>query len=119
VDVPETQYADSGGVQIAYQVFGAGPPVVMVPSLVSNVELQWETELYRRWLELLGKHARVVRFDQRGTGLSDRSERMPTLEKRVDDIGAVMEGVGVGGAHVLGARGGGFIPQRFATRYPG
>ena len=118
MDVPETRYADSGGVQIAYQVFGAGPPVVMVPSLVSNMELQWETELYRRTLELLGKHARVVRFDQRGVGLSDRPERVPTLEQHVDDIGAVMDAVGIERAHLVGASEGGLTTQFFASRFP-
>ena len=118
MEVPETRYADSEGVQIAYQVFGAGPPVVMVPSLVSNLELQWETELYRRALELLGKHARVVRFDQRGIGLSDRPEGMPTLEKHADDIGAVMDAVGIERAHLVGASEGGLTTQLFATRYP-
>jgi len=81
VDVPETRYAKSAdGVHIAYQVFGSGPPVVLIPPLVSNAELVWEQELFRRVFEYCADHVTIVQFDKRGIGASDRWEQEPTLE---------------------------------------
>ena len=93
---PETRYAKSGGVSIAYQVVGDGPlDLVYVPGWVSHVELCWEEPDLARGLERLASFARLILFDKRGTGLSDRARRRaPTLEPRMDDVRAVMDAVG-------------------------
>lgn len=72
VQVPDTQYADADGTRIAYQMFGDGPPVLIVSGLLSNVEITWEHELFRRTFERISKHVTAVLFDKRGVGLSDR-----------------------------------------------
>ena len=84
----EIRYADSDGVQIAYEVFGAGPrDLVFVHGWVTNLELLWEHQRVARSLERLGSFCRVINFDKRGTGLSDRVpvDQLPTLEQRMDD----------------------------------
>src|SRR5215510_7119087 len=96
MEVPETRFAVSDdGVRIAYQAFGSGPPVVIVPGLVSNAELNWEHELTRRVLEYQSRFVRTVLFDKRGIGCSDRFEELPTLEQRIGDISAVMDAEGI------------------------
>jgi pimeloyl-ACP methyl ester carboxylesterase len=84
---PETNYAKAAdGVHIAYQVTGGGPlDVVMVPGFVSHVELAWDMPFYASMLHRLGSFARVITFDKRGTGLSDRTSDVPPLEVRMDD----------------------------------
>src|SRR5262245_66546725 len=95
MDMPETRYARSGDVSIAYQVVGDGPfDVVIVPSAVSHVELQWEAAGWAALLRGIAEQARVLVFDKRGTGLSDRVAGVPTLEERSDDIRAVMDAAG-------------------------
>ena len=75
---PSTRYAKSGNVHVAYQVFGEGPiDLVFVPGFVSNIEIYWEEPSFARWLRKLAGFARVIMFDKRGTGLSDRLERLP------------------------------------------
>jgi pimeloyl-ACP methyl ester carboxylesterase len=89
---PETRYAKSGDVNIAYQVVGDGPfDLVYVPGWVSNVDLLWEKPKPARFLERLASFSRLVLFDKRGTGMSDRvsTDRLPTLEQRMDDVRAV------------------------------
>ncbi|MFN2614450.1 MAG: alpha/beta fold hydrolase [Actinomycetota bacterium] len=94
--IPETKYAKSGDVHIAYQQFGDGAlDLVLVPGFTSHVELTWETPPARRFFERLGSFARVIIFDKRGTGLSDPVVNVPTLEQRVDDVRAVMDDAGV------------------------
>src|SRR5262245_19632554 len=89
---PRTHYAKSGTVNIAYQVFGSGAiDLLYVPGWVSHVEYAWEEPTYARFLERLGSFARVIMFDKRGTGLSDRDLGHLTLEQRMDDMRAVME----------------------------
>jgi hypothetical protein len=73
VEIPKTQYTKVDDINIAYQVFGSGPPVVSVPPLVSNLELSWEHELTRRVLEYWAQQATFITFDKRGIGVSDRS----------------------------------------------
>src|SRR4249919_4269189 len=88
MDVPEIRYADSDGVSVAYQVFGDGPvDLVWVPGYVSNLEFTWQHPLTARFAQRLGSFARVIAFDKRGTGLSDRvsSSYVPDLETRMDD----------------------------------
>ena len=92
-----TQYARSGDVHIAYQVLGEGPlDIVYVPGWVSHVELAWEEPSLARFLNRLASFSRLITFDKRGTGLSDRvsEEHLPTHEERMDDICAVMDAVG-------------------------
>jgi pimeloyl-ACP methyl ester carboxylesterase len=119
---PDTRYARSGEVNIAYQVLGAGPPdLVYVPGWVSNVELNWEEPTYARFLERLASFSRVIIFDKRGTGLSDRVpiDQLPTLEQRMDDVRAVMEAAGSEGAVLLGVSEGGPMCALFAATHPG
>ena len=87
---PETLYARSGGLRIAYQVTGAGPDLVMVPGLTSHLEIQWRDPGYRRFVRSLSSFCRRVRFDKRGTGLSDPVAEPPDLDQRVADLKAVI-----------------------------
>jgi class 3 adenylate cyclase len=89
---PETRYASSGGVNIAYQVLGTGPhDLVFVLGWVSNIEGAWEQAALARFLTHLSSFSRLILFDKRGTGLSDRVTEMPSLEVRMDDVRAVMD----------------------------
>lgn len=118
MEPPDTLYALSDGLHIAYQRFGSGPDLVMVPPLVSNVELAWDHELYRRVLERDARDTRVLLFDKRGIGASDRFDRTPTLQERIDDITAVMDAEGVERASLVGLSEGGLMAQLFAARHP-
>ena len=118
MQVPETRYARVGDLRLAYQEWGEGPPVLMIPALVSNVEVWWEHELYRRSLEYFGKHMTCVCFDKRGIGLSDGFDGTPTLEQRNEDVLAVMDAVGWESAHIMGVSEGGVMAQLFAADYP-
>lgn len=118
MEPPDTLYALSDGLHIAYQRFGSGPDLVIVPPLVSNVELSWDHEVDRRVLEFDALHARVLMFDKRGIGCSDRFDRMPTLQERIDDIRAVMDAEGVERASLMGLSEGGLMAQLFAARHP-
>ncbi len=92
---PETHYARSGDLYIAYQVTGSGPvDVVMAPGTVSHLDLDWESPPRASFFESLSRFCRLIRFDKRGTGLSDRPVQMATLEERADDIRAVMDAAG-------------------------
>jgi len=118
VEVPEVRFASSDGLRLAYQAFGSGPPLVVVPPLVSNVELTWEHELYRRVYEHTARHQRIVQFDKRGIGLSDRFEQHPTLDQRMHDILAVMDAEGLERASLMGLSEGGLMAQLFAAAHP-
>ena len=88
--LPETRYALSGDINIAYQVIGDGPvDIIMVPGVVSHIEFQHELPGYTAFLRRLSAFARVVTFDKRGQGLSDRISGAPSLEERMDDVRAV------------------------------
>lgn len=116
---PETRYARSGDVSIAYQVVGDGPlDLVLVSSWVTNVEENWEEPSYARFLTRLSSFARLIVFDKRGTGLSDQVAALPTLEERMDDIRAVMEATGSDRAALLGSTEGGAICALFGATYP-
>ena len=94
----------SGDVQIAYQAFGAGPDLVWIPGWVSQLDLHWEEPSLVRFLRRLASLLRVVVFDRRGIGLSDRVsiESLPTLEARMDDVRAVLDELGLERAAILG-----------------
>jgi pimeloyl-ACP methyl ester carboxylesterase len=116
---PVTRYAKSGNVQIAYQVFGDGPiNVVIVPPFVSNIENYWDEPDFSRWLLRMAGYARVVMFDKRGTGMSDRIGELPGVDERMDDLRAVMDAVGIQQAALLGISEGGPLAALFAATYP-
>jgi class 3 adenylate cyclase len=116
---PDTRYAKSGDVHIAYQVFGEGPlNVVFAPPTVTNVEHWWDEPDMSRWLLRLASYARVVIFDKRGTGLSDRVADLPTLDQRIDDLRAVMDAVDMEQAALLGISEGGTMCALFAATHP-
>jgi class 3 adenylate cyclase len=118
---PEIRYATSGEYSIAYHVVGVGPPdIVVAPGSISHLEVEWESSPYRRFMERLASFARVIRFDKRGTGLSDRltHDRLPTLEERADDIRAVMEAVGSDRATIFGISDGGSMACLMAASHP-
>ena len=116
---PKTQYAKSGDVHIAYQVTGTGPlDLVFVPGFVSHLEYQWEHPESARFFERLSSFSRLIRFDKRGTGLSDRVGGIPTLEQRMDDVRAVMDAVGSERAALFGVSEGGPMSLLFAATYP-
>ncbi|AWM89072.1 adenylate/guanylate cyclase domain-containing protein [Microvirga sp. 17 mud 1-3] len=116
---PETRYARSGDLHIAYQVFGAGSvDLVLVPGFISNVEETWDNPSAARWLERLGRFARVITFDKRGTGLSDRAGSVPTLDERMDDARAVMDAAYSERAVLLGISEGGALAILFAASHP-
>ena len=115
------RYADSDGIQIAYEAFGSGPrDLVFVQGWVTNLELLWEQPRAARSLERLGSFARVINFDKRGTGLSDRVpvDQLPTLEQRMDDVRAVMDAAGSERAVLFGHSEGGPMCVLFAAAYP-
>jgi len=117
----KTQYARSGDVHIAYQVHGHGPlDIVYVPGWVSHVELAWEEPTLAQFLGRLASFARLITFDKRGTGLSDRvsNDRLPTHEERMDDICVVMDAVGSKRAAFFGFSEGGVICALFAATHP-
>jgi pimeloyl-ACP methyl ester carboxylesterase len=119
VTKPQTRYAKSGKISIAYQVFGSGSlNLVCVPGWITHLEFMWEEPAYARFLRRLGSFARVVMFDKRGTGLSDRDVGLPSLEERMDDVRAVMETVGIERAAVFGWSEGGNMSVLFAATYP-
>lgn len=116
---PRTCYARTGEAYVAYQVTGAGPvDLVLTPGFISHLDLQWESVGYRRFVRQLASFARVIRYDKRGTGLSDPVAAVPTLEQRVDDLAAVLNAAGSGRAVVLGYSEGGPTAIGFAVRMP-
>jgi class 3 adenylate cyclase len=119
MDVPEIRYARSGDVSIAYQSFGAGPvDLVVVRGSLSELSSVWDQPLFVRHVEGLASFSRVLMFDKRGMGLSDRLRSAPTLESRMDDIRAVMEDAGVERAAIMAAHEGTRIAVMFAATYP-
>jgi pimeloyl-ACP methyl ester carboxylesterase len=117
--LPRTRYAKSGNVHVAYQVFGEGEiDLVFFPGFVSNIETYWEEPSFAHWLNKLASFARVITFDKRGTGLSDRVESLPTMDERMDDVRAVMDAAGSQKAAVFGLSEGGSLATLFAAHYP-
>jgi class 3 adenylate cyclase len=116
---PQTRYARSGDVSIAYQVVGEGPfDVVFVPPTTSHVELGWEVATTRLLLETFSSFARLIFFDKRGTGMSDRVSGAPSLETRMDDVRAVMDAAGSERAALMGWSEGVAMSALFAATYP-
>jgi pimeloyl-ACP methyl ester carboxylesterase len=116
---PPVRYAKSGALSIAYQVTGRGPhDLVLVSGFVSHLELDWAEPRHAHFLERLGSFTRLIRFDKRGTGLSDRPGGLPDLETRMDDVRAVMDAVGSERAVLFGYSEGGPMSVLFAATYP-
>ena len=118
---PETRYTKSGDLNIAYQVAGEGPfDLIYVPGWISNVELMWDEPAHAHVLNRLAGFSRLILFDKRGTGVSDPVplDRLPTLEKRMDDVRAVLDAVGSEQAAVFGFSEGGLMSVLFAATYP-
>ncbi len=119
VTPPETRYARSGDVHIAYQVVGEGPrDLVLAPGWVSHVEYAWEEPWFSRFLERLAGFSRLILLDRRGTGLSDRVSHLPSLEERMDDLRAVMDAAGSERAALFGISESGPMGILFAATYP-
>lgn len=117
--LPETLYTRSGSTNIAYQVFGNGPhDLLLVPGWVSNIDTFWEEPTVARFFQGLADFSRVLLFDKRGTGLSDRVAGIPTLEDRMDDVRAVMNAAGSKEATLFGYSEGGPMCALFAATYP-
>lgn len=116
---PDTHYAKSGDVHIAYQVVGEGSfDLVLVPGWVSHVEYAWEQPLFAKFLQRLASFCRLIILDRRGTGLSDPVAQLPTLEQRMDDVRAVMDAAGSERATLFGISEGGPMCMLFAATYP-
>jgi len=118
---PRTRYARSGDVHLAYQVVGEGPlDLIFVHGWVSNVEYGWEVPPLARFLNRLASFSRLILFDRRGTGMSDRvpDRELPTLEQRIEDIRTVMDAVGSARAAIFGFSEGGNMSVLFAATWP-
>jgi pimeloyl-ACP methyl ester carboxylesterase len=116
---PETHYAKSGEVLIAYQVTGHGADtLVFAPGNVSHLDLDWQEPIRGEFFQRLGSLFRLIRFDKRGTGLSDRPTAMATLEQRADDIRAVMDAASINSAIILGNSEGALMAAMFAATHP-
>src|SRR5205085_289635 len=117
--MPDTRFARSGTVNIAYQVMGEGPVnLIVVPGMVSHVEMMHEIPGYTAFFKRLASFARVATFDKRGQGLSDRFDGAPTLEQRSDDVRAVMDAAGMPRAAVLAISEGTMMASYFAAAHP-
>ncbi len=117
--LPETRYARSGEINIAYQVIGDGPiDLVFVPGFISHLDLQWGDPRVARFFEQLASFSRLILFDKRGTGLSDPVAAPASLEERMDDVRAVMDAAGSERAALFGLSEGGPMSVLFATTYP-
>jgi pimeloyl-ACP methyl ester carboxylesterase len=117
--LPKTQYARSGDVNIAYEVIGDGPiDLVIVHGWVATIEGVRDAPGFARFAQRLTSFSRVIQFDKRGTGMSDRVTQAATMEERMDDVRAVMDAVGSQRAAVLGISEGGVMAALFAATYP-
>ena len=118
-DVSEVRFARSGDVDVAYRVVGTGPSdLVYVQGAYTHLEVGWELPQYRRYCERLAEFTRLVLFDKRGMGMSDRVPGATTLEVRMDDIRAIMDAVGSEHAAIMGESEGGPLAMLFAAAHP-
>ena len=116
---PPIKYAKSGDVHIACQTFGDGPAqLVIAPGFISQIDNYWDEPNFNRWLTELGRHARVVLFDKRGTGLSDQVPSLPGMDERMDDVRAAMDMAGFDKAAIMGISEGGSLASLFAATHP-
>lgn len=118
-DIPETRYVQSGDADLAYQVFGSGADLVAIHGLPGHLEVMWELPEFAAFLDRLGTFGRVIMFDKRGTGMSDRVPGVPAAEQHMEDIIAVMDAAGSSRASVAGWADGAFMAAMLAATYPG
>jgi class 3 adenylate cyclase len=117
--VTEIRFARSGDVDIAYRVVGDGPiDLVFVQGSITHLEVYWELPQFRHYCERLAEFARLILFDKRGMGMSDRVPRATTLEERMDDIRAILDAIGSERAAVMGRSEGGPLAMLFAAAHP-
>ena len=120
MEIPDTRYVRSGGAYIAYRIIGDGPvDLVVLSGSFSHVELQMEEPSFSRFLGRLASFSRLIVLDVRGTGLSDKTMDLPTLEEQVDDVLAVLDAVGCERAGLFGVGQGGVLACLFAAAHPG
>ena len=117
-DIPETKYVRSGDADLAYQVFGSGADLVAIHGLPGHLEVMWELPEYAAFLDRLGTFGRVIMFDKRGTGMSDRLPGVPAVEQHMEDLIAVMDAAGSSRASVAGWADGAFMAAMLAATYP-
>jgi DNA-binding winged helix-turn-helix (wHTH) protein/pimeloyl-ACP methyl ester carboxylesterase len=118
-ELPEVHYAGSGDIRIAWQALGDGPiDLVYVPGWVTHLEYGWEAPRVANFYRRLASFSRLILFDKRGTGLSDRAAGLPNIEQRMDDVRAVLDAAGSKRAAVLAMSEGGGMSIAFAARYP-
>lgn len=116
---PQVRYAESVGCSIAYEVIGNGQmDLVFIPGLVSHLDLQWSDPVFASTLERLAQFTRLIVFDNRGVGLSDRVASIPTLDERMSDVCSVMSAAGSQQAILLGHCNGGPTATLFAATFP-
>ena len=116
---PETRYAKSDDVHIAYQVLGEGPiDILFVPGFVSNIEAAWQSPEMNAFFQRLASYCRLIVFDKRGTGMSDRGSQIFTLEQRMHDVQAVLDAVGSKRATLFGISEGGPMSLLYSATYP-
>jgi class 3 adenylate cyclase len=119
MNTPAVKFAStSDDLRIAYMAWGEGPAMVIAPPIISNVEMAWENDHYRRVFERIGQHAAVIMFDKRGIGMSDSFDEPPTNEQRISDFLAVMDAEDVERAHISGISEGGVMAQILAVAHP-
>jgi class 3 adenylate cyclase/pimeloyl-ACP methyl ester carboxylesterase len=120
VDIPAIRYAKTAdGLNIAYEVLGEGPPdLIVIPGVVSNIEVFWENPRWSRFMERLSSFSRLLLFDRRGVGLSDRPAGVPPLEQRMDDVRAVLDAAGSERAALFGMGPDGAMAVLFGATYP-
>jgi class 3 adenylate cyclase len=118
VEIPDIRYARSGDVSIAYQVFGEGPDHVLIRLWAGDLSSMWEQPLLARYFMRMAEFSRVMIFDKRGMGMSDRAREVPTLEARMDDVRAVMDAAGSERAMLSGGGEGARMTALFAATYP-
>jgi len=118
-DLPTTHYVKSDGVHIAYQVFGDGLlDLLLVPGFVSNIDATWQSPDRSAFFRRLGSFCRVILFDKRGTGMSDRGSQIFTLEQRMHDVQAILDEVGSERTALFGISEGGPMSLLYAATYP-
>jgi class 3 adenylate cyclase len=117
--VTDVRFARSGDVHVAYRVVGEGPvDLVYAQGAVTHLEIYWELPAFRRYCERLAEFTRLILFDKRGMGMSDRVPGATTLDERMDDVRAVMDAVGSERAVVMGESEGGPLAMLFAAAHP-
>jgi pimeloyl-ACP methyl ester carboxylesterase len=119
VEIPETRYVKSDDVHIAYQVLGKGPlDLLFVPGFVSHIETVWQSSEASAFLRRLASFCRLIIFDKRGVGMSDRGSQIFTLEQRMHDVQAILDEVGSRRAALFGVSEGGPMSVLYAATYP-